>query len=162
MADSIQQLKDQITTKERELGSVGNKLSGAGIGATLTKNPLVGAAAGAYLGHEKEAKKQLEREIDDLKNKIKENERQISQLEQKQSQLRNDAGSERANLKAATQQKRNDLTRQRQNEQDPSRQRELDTQIARLQSDEDAKERENSRSLDMKLADLQDQIHRLS
>lgn len=162
MADSIQRLQDQIRTKERELEAVGNKLAGAGFGAALTKNPLLGAVAGAYLGREKADKQRLEREIADLKNKIKDNERQISQLEQKKSQQLNTFESDKARLRANTQQKHNDLTRLRQNEQDPSKQRDLDNQIARLQNDETAQERDNTRAFEMQQAALQDQIHRLT
>lgn len=162
MAKSIPQLHNEIREKERELESLDNHIKGAGIGALIAKNPLVGAAVGAYAGREKAEMARLQKEIAQLQQNVRDTERQIAQLKEKSSQLQNTYQSDAARRKSDTQQKRKDLERLMYSEQDPGKHRVLDEQIDRLERDADADEQRKHQELEASLRALQDEVNGLS
>lgn len=162
MAESIQRLETKLHEKRNELNDVGNKLMSAGVGASLAKNPLLGMAAGAFLGREKDKKVQLEREIQEIEGKIKDTQNQISRLEDKKSQLMNDFQNKKVNFEAAMRQERSDLERQKQNEQDPARSHELEVRLSGFQGEINAKERDNEAVYRRELDAVQRQIDQLT
>lgn len=162
MVKSIPQLENEIREKEREYESLDNHLKGAGIGAMLTKNPLVGAVAGSYAGREKSEMARIEKEIATLRQSIRDTEKHIAELKEESSQLQNTYQSDAAHRKSDLQQKRKDLERLLYSEQDPNKHRALDEQIDRLERDADSTEQQKHRELETTLRGLQDEVNRLS
>lgn len=162
MTKSIPQLHGEIREKEHELESLNNHIKGAGIGALIAKNPLVGAAVGAYAGKEKTEAAQLEREIAQLQQAVKDTERHISQLKEQSSQLQKTYQSDAARRKDDARQKRKDLERLMYSEQDPSKRAVLEAQIDRLEHDADADEQRKHQELEASVRALQDEVNRLS
>ncbi len=162
MRESIQKLEDRLHEKERELESVGNKLTGAGIGAALTKNPLLGAAVGGYLGREKDHKAQLERDIAALKQQIQDTHTYIDRLHAKQASVRNTFQNDKAHFEADMRTKRRDLERQRQNAQDPNTIRQLDEQLGQFQHEVDQQEQQRSQAMEHELHSIQQEIDSLT
>jgi len=162
MADSLQSLKNQLREKERELQSIGGKISSAGFGASLASGSPLGTAAKLLLGKDKDKQKQIERDISTLNDKIRATERQIDDLNRKESAIINEHQTNKARLEAKINQARNDLERQRQNEQDPNLHRELDNQLMRQGDDARNQERQLEQQYEQSINSVRQEIHRLT
>lgn len=162
MSESIPQLENALREKEHELNSLSTAITGAGIGAVLTQGSPLGTAIGAALGHDKEKRAQIEREIADLKNQIDQTRNQISQLQTKKSDLMNSFQNDKARFDAEMRQAYNNLERQKVNEPNPDIARTYDDQLSRLQSDTRQQEVSRDQAHQQELDQIQDQINQLS
>lgn len=162
MAESMSSLKDQLHAKQRELDSVGNKVLGASIGASVVKNSALGMAAGALLGREKGRKAEIEKEIAAIKAKMVDNERQVSALKTKLSQLQNTFQNNKVRAEADMRQKRNDLENQRHSAETPDAIRALDQQLSKLHNDGVAQEQQSLRTYESERAAIQREIDSLA
>lgn len=162
MSESIPQLENALREKEHELSQLSSGLTGAGVGAFLTNGSPVGAAVGAMIGHDKEKKNALEREIADLKRQIQETHSQIATLQSKKSDLMNTFQNDKARFDSEMRQAYNNLERQKINEQNPDIARTYDDQLSRLKSDTRQQEVSRDQAHQQELDQIQEQINQLS
>lgn len=155
-------LRDQLHAKERELESIGSKLLGASVGASIMKNSALGMAAGALLGREKGKQAEIERDIEKIKSKMKDTERTISELKTKLSRLQNTFQNDRVNLEANIRQERNALENRRYNASSPDEVRDIERQLSKLQSDSVAKQRQAEREFSIQEDSIQREINSLA
>ena len=162
MADSMSSLKDQLSRKKRELDSVGNKVMGAAIGASVVGNSALGMAAGALLGREKNKRQQIEAEISAIEAKIAENEREISRLKTQLTQVQNKFQNSKINFEADVRQKRNTLESRRHTASTPDEAHTIDQELMKLQSESTAKEQQDRQSYEAERLSIQNQINNLA
>ena len=162
MPESIQYLEEQLTAKRHELDNVSNALSGATIGAALTKGSLIGTLVGGALTHDAQKKEQLEREIADIEGKISATHDQISRLETKRSDLMNQFQNDTANFNAEMRQKRNDIERQKLDATTPELVRQFDDQLMRLNDDLRQQEASREQTHQQELDAVQREIDQLT
>lgn len=162
MSESIPQLENSLREKEQELSALSSGLTGAGVGAFLTQGSPIGTAVGAMIGHDKEKRAQIEREIADLKNQIDQTRSQISQLQTKKSDLMNSYQNDKAQFESDMRQAYNNIERQKVNEPNPDIARTYDDQLSRLQSDTRQQEVSRDQAHQQELDQIQDQINQLS
>lgn len=162
MPESIQYLENELRRKEHELDDAKSAVTGAGIGALLTRGSVIGAAAGALLTRDKDKRDQLEREIADLKTKLDATRDQISRLQTRRSELMNSYQNDKARFDADKRQQYNDLDRQRHEAQTPELARQFDDQLMRFRDDLKNEELSRSRTHDQELEAVQQEIDRLT
>ena len=162
MPESIPELERQLHEKERERSSVSTRLSGAGLGAVLTRGSAAGAAVGALLSHEKDTKAQLDREIEGIKRRIQDTHARISQMQTQKTQLQNSFQDQKIRYEAEVNQRRADLERQKNDTQDPSIHKSIDEQLMRLHDEAREHERQDQLRHTKELDALQQEINTLS